>query len=394
MSLYVKTGNKVLSILTGHGHFAYFVGGFVRDFLLGLPVNDIDITTDASPKLVKSYFKKTRDTGIKYGTITVFEDDFAFEVTTFRSEGVYSNHRHPKQITFSKTIEEDLKRRDFTINALAMDQEKQIIDLFDGKRDLKLKLIRAIGNPDTRFYEDALRMLRAFRFISKLDFDIEEKTFQSIEKNYSLLSKISNERILQEFRKIIEYPFALKALQWMNKSLVKENFPDLLQGINFLSKQTKIDLNILEFFALCFYLNGMEISDKWRFSNKDKAIINRMIELVEVTKNDSFNELIVYSNGLDLCLMANKVNASLNPQNNQEAFILSLYNKMPIHQTCDLAFKGQDILELTSLKDARIIGDIIDELTYKVITLEIPNDYDTLKELALHFIQMQKDRTE
>lgn len=387
LNSYIKTGKKVLSILKEHGHNAYFVGGFVRDFLLDIKIHDIDITTSATPSEVESCFPKTKATGIKYGSVTVYMNQHSYEVTTFRSDLDYIDHRHPSSVSFSNKIEDDLIRRDFTMNALAMDEDGLITDLFDGKNDIINKKIKAIGNPDQRFFEDALRILRAFRFVSKLGFDIEKLTFQSIVKNHNWLNKISNERVIQELKKIIEYPYALKALKELNKAGVTDTLIELKEGIKFISKQIDFSLSILEFFALCFYLHEEEISDLWRFSNKEKSIINRIIELVTVTQNDSFNELILYSNGLDLCLFADHVNVVLNKDNQQTKRLLEMYQKMPIHKTCDLAFKGQDILELTTLKNAKIIGNIIDDLTYQVITLQIRNDYHELKEYTLaHYI--------
>ena len=178
----------VLDIFEKNGFEAYFVGGSVRDALLHKPINDIDIATSAFPEEVKSIFKKTIDVGIQHGTVVVLFQNEPYEVTTFRTESGYQDYRRPDQVTFVRSLEEDLKRRDFTINAFAMDQKGIIKDFFQGLQDLEKKIIRAVGDPYERFHEDALRIMRAIRFQSQLNFDIEEQTFQAVVESASLLS--------------------------------------------------------------------------------------------------------------------------------------------------------------------------------------------------------------
>lgn len=387
MSLYYEKGQIIIKELLDNNYQAFFVGGFVRDYLIGIKANDIDITTDALPEDILKLFPKSKPTGKKYGTVSVFKGKHTFEITTFRSEKNYVNHRKPEVVEFSKELSEDLKRRDFTINALAMDYFGKIIDLFDGKTDLKNKVIKAIGKPDQRFDEDALRILRAFKFVAKLGFDIEENTFKSMKKNILLLKEISNERILQEMKKICAYPYSEKALKLLASSDIEKSFPEMRKALNILKSKPKFSINYLEFFSLCFYLEQIEIPEYWRFSNKEKAIINKVIELIEVTKNDSFNEMIVYRLGKDIPLMANECNKLLNEDNNQADLILDIYHKLPIHKTCDLAFKGQDILELTTVTNAEIIGDIIDDITYQVITNQLKNNYKDIKEFTMELME-------
>lgn len=382
-----EKGKRIVQKLLDSKHQAFFVGGFVRDRLLGIDVSDIDITTDALPEEVMEIFDTTKATGLKYGTVTVFEGDKGYEVTTFRTDGTYENHRKPSSVRFSSTLNEDLKRRDFTINALAMDIDSRIIDLFSGQEDLAHHLIRAIGDPDQRFNEDALRILRAFRFVSKLSFDIEEKTFDSLRKNMPLLAKIANERTVQEFKKIFSYPAYTKAIRLMDQAQIGAAFPELEKGIHHLSTRSHYTLGALGFFAFCFYMNHQEIPETWRFSNKEKAIMEKVMELVNVMENDVYNEMIIYRLGKDIPLLANRVSMLLDPSNDQSQRIRDIYKALPIKHTCDLAFKGDDILRLTELKNAEIIGDIIDELTLQVITRQLPNDYEALKSYTMHILE-------
>ncbi|MBI9009456.1 MAG: CCA tRNA nucleotidyltransferase [Tenericutes bacterium] len=387
MDLSFEKGRIILKELLDLNYQAFFVGGFVRDHLLNMKANDIDITTNALPKEVQKIFPKTKATGIRYGTISVFKGKDSFEVTTFRSDKNYVNHRKPESVVFSKDILEDLKRRDFTINAFAMDYDGEILDLFEGKTDLKNKLIRAIGEADLRFNEDALRMLRAFRFVAKLDFDIEEKTFLSIQRNIELLKEISNERILMELKKICAYPYSQKALKLLEEGNMQKAFPEFSKALKLLKNTEEFNLNYIEFLALSFYLEEIDIPSYWRFSNKETAIINKVIELVTVTEKDKFNEMIIYRLGKDIPLMANSVNKVINPKNDQEDLILKIYEELPIYKTCDLAFKGQDILELTSERNAEIIGDIIDDITYQVITKQLANNYEDIKNFTMKLME-------
>lgn len=193
----------ILKELNKYNFEAYIVGGCVRDSLLKREINDWDITTNAKPNDIISIFNKTIPTGIKHGTVTTIINNKAFEVTTYRIDGEYIDGRHPKSVLFINNLKEDLKRRDFTINALAYNEEKGLVDYFNGVYDLKLMTIRTVGDPYKRFNEDALRMMRCIRFASQLNFKIENETLEAIKKLSSNLKKVSVERIRNEFNKIL-----------------------------------------------------------------------------------------------------------------------------------------------------------------------------------------------
>lgn len=200
-----KNVDTAINLLQSAGFEAYAVGGCVRDSLLGKTPNDWDITTSAKPENMKSVFADFHciNTGIKHGTVTVVIDGEPLEITTFRLDGEYEDNRHPKSVTFTSNLGADLGRRDFTVNAMAYSKKTGTVDLFGGQNDLKNKIIRCVGDPDRRFNEDALRILRALRFASALDFEIEEKTAQSLLKNCALLENISEERIAKELLKLV-----------------------------------------------------------------------------------------------------------------------------------------------------------------------------------------------
>mgnify|MGYP001145155558 CR=1 FL=1 len=217
---------KIFEIFKKNGFEIYLVGGAVRDFLLGKTPENFDFATNATPKQIQSLFPQSFYHNT-YGTVSVPLEKKIIEITPFRKESNYTDFRHPQKIEWAKTIEEDLARRDFTINAIAYDGEK-IIDPFHGQKDLKDKIIRCVGNPHKRFNEDALRLIRAIRFASQLGFLIEEKTKEAIEKNNQLITKISWERIRDEFLKILKSDHPAEGILFLkNTGLLKYILPEL-----------------------------------------------------------------------------------------------------------------------------------------------------------------------
>ena len=197
---------RILRVLEDHGYEAFVVGGCVRDSLLGRNPNDWDITTSALPLQVKALFRRTIDTGLKHGTVTVLMDGEPFEITTYRVDGEYLDGRHPSEVTFTASLQEDLQRRDFTINAMAYSEKKGLQDLFGGLPDFEKGLIRAVGDPAKRFGEDALRIMRAVRFAAQLGYEVEADTVQAMKELAPTLSKISAERIAAELEKLLVSP--------------------------------------------------------------------------------------------------------------------------------------------------------------------------------------------
>ena len=217
------------SIFHAHGFSLYLVGGAVRDYLLSKPSHDFDFTTDARPEEIKNMFRHTIDTGIKHGTVTVLFKGGSYEITTFRTESDYTDSRHPDSVTFVRSLSEDLKRRDFTINAFACDlQSGEIIDEHGGFQDLDNCVIRAIGIPEERFREDALRIMRAARFSAKLGFEIEKDTKNAMCQLSSSITKVSEERIREELFRLIDSPFPRRGLKAMEETgLMEHIIPEL-----------------------------------------------------------------------------------------------------------------------------------------------------------------------
>ena len=236
MRMKVPQNVKDLATVFSRGGFTlYLVGGAVRDYLLGRENHDYDFATDARPEEVKSLFRRTIDTGIKHGTVTVLFRSGHYEVTTFRTEGAYKDSRHPDEVRFVRSLEEDLKRRDFTVNALAAAlPDGEILDLTEGRKDLRRKIIRAIGEPGERFGEDALRMMRAARFASQLGFDVDKDTQKAMAELSKNIRKVSAERIEEELFKLIDGKDPVKGLELMRVTgLLDEVLPELSAAIGF-----------------------------------------------------------------------------------------------------------------------------------------------------------------
>ena len=238
----------IMDTLWDNGYDSYIVGGCVRDSILNRNPNDWDITTEAEPEEIIKIFDKVILTGVKHGTVTVIINKNQYEITTYRYDGEYEDGRHPQQVKFVKDLKEDLARRDFTINAIAYNERNGIVDYFEGIQDLNKKIIRTVGEPEKRFSEDALRMIRAVRFSSQLNFNIESRTFNSIKKLAANITKVSKERIRDEFNKIIVTD--LKRLEELiNTDLFEYIIPDMKKVYNYdlnLYKHTVLSMKMIE----------------------------------------------------------------------------------------------------------------------------------------------------
>lgn len=273
----------IIDTLMAHGFEAYAVGGCVRDMILGKEPEDWDITTSAKPHEVKKVFRRTVDTGIQHGTVTVLLDKDHYEVTTYRVDGIYEDNRHPKEVSFTSSLEEDLKRRDFTINAMAYNSKRGIVDMFGGMDDLKNRLIRCVGNPSERFDEDALRILRAVRFSAQLDFQIEENTKSAIRVKAELLKNISAERIRMELTKLLvsDNPDRLRLLYELGIS--KVIFPEIDRMMETEQKNIHHAYTVGEHTIRAVCAVAGKISEK-RYSMQERSILRWTMLLHDIEK--------------------------------------------------------------------------------------------------------------
>ena len=396
-----KNVENIIGSLEEHGFEGFAVGGCVRDSLLKKTPKDWDITTDALPVDMKKIFKKTFDTGIAHGTVTVLMDGVGYELTTYRIDGNYSDGRHPDSVSFSKNLSEDLCRRDFTINAMAYSNKKGIVDLFDGRKDLQNGIIRAVGDAKKRFDEDALRMLRAVRFAAQLGFKIDDDTFEAIKEKAKLLSKVSKERIFVELNKSLNGDFAQNIKMVYTSGLYR-----------YIGKEfAKLDENIYNFYPRKFpnkkhmywavFLENIENAEavkKILFELKsDNATRNNTYLLVKELKNPlpSSDEDIRWSLhriGADLfcdyieILKSDKKNVDILDKidtiENRYSLILKENHAYEISM---LDITGKDLMDIGISKGPKI-GEVLEFLLKKVIENPLNNEKSSLLRLAKEFI--------
>ena len=396
-----KNVENIIGSLEEHGFEGFAVGGCVRDSLLKKTPKDWDITTDALPVDMKKIFKKTFDTGIAHGTVTVLMDGVGYELTTYRIDGNYSDGRHPDSVSFSKSLSEDLCRRDFTINAMAYSHNKGIVDLFGGRKDLQNGIIRAVGDAKKRFDEDALRMLRAVRFAAQLGFKIDDDTFEAIRERAKLLSKVSKERIFVELNKSLCGDFAQNIKMVYTSGLYR-----------YIGKEfAKLGENIYDFYPRKFHnkkhmywaaflenIENVEAVKKILFELKsDNATRNNAYLLVKELKNPlpSSDEDIRWSLhriGADLfcdyieILKSDKKNVDILDKidtiENRYSLILKENHAYEISM---LDITGKDLMDIGISKGPKI-GEVLEFLLKKVIENPMNNEKSSLLRLAKEFI--------
>ncbi len=385
-------------IFNKHSYSLYLVGGAVRDYILKKENSDYDLTTSATPDEVKAMFKRTIDTGIKHGTVTVIFSGEHYEITTFRTESDYSDSRHPDSVTFVRSLEEDLKRRDFTINALACDiLTGDIIDLHGGTDDLEKGIIRAIGIPEDRFNEDALRMFRACRFAAKLDFTIEENTLEAIKSLHSNIRKVSVERIKDEMDKLLLSPYPVRGLEYLeNTGLMEEIIPEITLTNSLreaIRRAKENNLPLTSLYAILF--SGMSAQDT------EKALINLKAsnrEKKEITLLSSGLGNIPYDNEpiqirrfikkygkeniLPLFALRRAYGYTENEDLCYEEKVKEELDKNPALEIKDLAVTGKDLEAI--VKPGPEMGRMLNYLLDEVIKNPRLNNRDDLLALASH----------
>lgn len=378
----------IIDKIDENNYEAFIVGGCVRDSVIGIQPHDYDITTSATPQKIMEIFKEFKciETGIEHGTISVVIDNEIYEITTYRIEGEYKDYRRPDKVKFTCNLQDDLKRRDFTINAMAYNEKTKLVDIFGGKSDIDKKIIKTVGNPNERFNEDGLRMIRAIRFSSKLDFDIEEDTLKAIYDNAHIIENISKERITDEFSKIILsdrpenliYLFKTKIFNHLN---ISEEFDDkkidnLFKKIIVLKKIEKDlikRLTIIDYIIEELNINCKNICNELIYSKKIVKIENILLECmseIDVEKLDKINiKKILNKIGIDLFKTYLDINKII--YDNEKYFnkIIDILHEIEENNECytikNLNINGNDIISL-GYKNEKI-GEILNYLLEEVI---------------------------
>ncbi|WCG34528.1 CCA tRNA nucleotidyltransferase [Companilactobacillus farciminis] len=382
----------VLEKIEQAGFEAYFVGGSVRDHILGLAIHDVDIATSAYPEEIKEIFKRTVDTGIQHGTVTVLMGDDSYEITTFRTESGYQDYRRPDKVTFVRSLADDLKRRDFTINALAVDKNGQVIDKFDGLKDLDKKIIRAVGHAEERFHEDALRMMRAVRFQAQLNFKIEEKTAQAIADNAPLLAKIAIERIREEFVKMMlsqNWQTGLADFIKLGLSEYCPGFKDQkLELAELLDvKDAKFSDEEAAFSAIGYVLslNHQEFNKflrDWKVSNKTREISLNTLNLLHLFESQDFDLWNIYKLGTDNLERTIELSKMFQIEFDYTD-LKQKVDQISIKSSHDLQLTGKNVCEILDVKPGPIIGKSMSQMERAVVEGNVSNNFDDLRHYLL-----------
>ena len=380
---YLEAGIKVLEQIIDSGFEAFFVGGFVRDYILGVDSNDIDIATNALPNQIANIFKVV-NTGIKYNCVTINYEGYTFETTTYRIEGAYTNNRHPSYVV-GESLSDDLKRRDFTINAMAMDKNMKVIDLFDGLNDLKKGIIRTVYEPQRRFTEDALRMLRAAYFASKLGFEIDNETLLGMKSCSYLVQNLSYDRICWELEKLINSNYPKIGINYLIETNIAPYLSNFKKGIYLFNEKNLEKISWIEFLAICYFDDVTELSNIHLKSNIS-SLVTLAINVAKENKKNEFSRHTLFEYGLNTVLVANKVNVLLFGSKNRETYINHEYSKLPIHSMSELAVTGIDIIDNITIKENRMISQILKEVKLLVLNDKLDNSKESiLKYIKKHF---------
>jgi tRNA nucleotidyltransferase (CCA-adding enzyme) len=379
-----EQARPVLKKLEDAGYQAYFVGGAVRDLLLNRPTNDIDIATSALPEEVKSVFQKTIDVGIEHGTVVAMYQGVPYEITTFRSESDYKDYRRPESVTFITSLREDLQRRDFTINAIAMDSSGAIHDPFRGQEDLNRSLIRTVGAAGERFKEDALRMMRAVRFIAQLNFEVHIDTFVSMKQNGETLKFIAVERVTAEFEKLLSGKHKEASFKVMDRAGLHRHLPGMNNEEAVLRVQNLSynHLTNIQMWLLLMHLSkdGITFLENWRLPSKKLKYITRAHSFLLSRKKEDWNKYSLYLAGYETAIDVEMVFAVINCCQAKADELLETFNELPIKNRGQLDLTGNDLMEWSGKTGGPWIKEALGKTEKAVIKGEIPNEKNAIRE--------------
>ena len=357
----LETALKVLNIIEDNSYEAYIVGGFVRDYVMGIKSNDVDITTNARPKDLIKIFPNANIDNEMYGSVTVYLNNIRFEITTYRDDGNYLDNRHPDTINYVNDLKTDLKRRDFTINTICMDKAGNIVDLLGCRSDIDNKIIKTVINPLESFKIDSLRILRAIRFATTLDFELDKEVKEAIIQSKYLLKDLSINRKKEELDKIFSSPNIEKGIM-----LIKElGLIDVL----FLENINKI--------KPCSQVIGiwtmLEVDEIYPFTRNE---LNLMKDIRNAIKNNPLAYTTLYYYDLYPCTVAGEIIGIPKKE------IMDNYEAMPIHKRSDIVVDSYDLIDYLNIEDGPIISKLWKELELNILNLEVSNTKEDLLNLA------------
>ena len=350
---------SVLTKITDQGYKAYVVGGYVRDYILGIESYDIDIATNALPTELNELFDNVDNN--MYGGLSFSKGDYNFDITTFRSEVTYEDRR-PTEFNYIDTVEEDVVRRDFTINSLYMDSDGNIIDIYNGQDDINNRIIRCIGNIKDKMVEDPLRILRALRFKIVLDFELEENLLTFIKQNKDLINSLSYSRIKEELDYIIKSSNRVKGLNYLKELKLEDvleiNIPDEVDDSEA---------------PLCIWAQ-LDFSPEYPFTKSELSTIN---DIKSIVSYGIIDNIILYKYGLYVSQLAGDI------LNISDSFISEIYKELPIYSSKDIDISGDEIIELLHIEPSGIIKDIYRDLETVILNNKLNNNKEEIKKYIL-----------
>lgn len=346
---------EVLNKIFDYGYEAYIVGGFVRDKLLGIESNDVDITTNATPMELKNIFPDIDINKDNYGSVSLFYKNNRFEVTTYREDLDYIDNRHPSEIKYVNDLKTDLLRRDFTINTICIDKEGKIIDLLNGKKDLENHIVRSILDSNKSFRDDSLRILRAIRFAVLLNCHLSKDVVDAINSNKHLLKNLSYERRRRELDKIFG-------------SMEAENGIKLIESFE-LENYLELDFSRVNDYSDIVGIWAMINNLNYCINNSEKSLIKKVNQAYKL---DNLDKLVLYKYGLYVNILAG-INKGI-----KKTDIVSRYEELPIKEKSEINISAKDICKLLDIKPGKIIGEIFNDLETKIINKELVNDKDEI----------------
>ncbi|MBC1520543.1 CCA tRNA nucleotidyltransferase [Listeria aquatica] len=388
MDLIFEKALPVLETLEQAGYEAYFVGGAVRDYLLKRDVNDVDIATSAFPSEVKQLFRKTYDTGIQHGTVTVRQEGELYEVTTFRTEGKYVDFRRPSEVHFVRSLEEDLLRRDFTMNAIAMDKTGKLHDPFLGETAIWRREIKAVGEAKHRFREDALRIMRAVRFLSQLEFTLEEKTRQALNEEVDLLAHTAVERIRVEWVKLVQGKGRIKAFELITEIGMERYLPGLLgqkEALKRLARFRFSEIPSEDLVWLSLVLARQPDSVRaflraWKLSNQQIKRTEQAYTWIQTGK--PWTKYSLYQAGAEGIRLVEAGKALIGEANDVESILVS-YEALPIHASSEIVIDGRFLMAFYEKAGGPWLRELLTEIEEKIVLGELPNEEEAIRRWLL-----------
>ncbi len=375
---------SVIEQLENAGFEAVIVGGAVRDAILGRPAHDVDVATNAMPDEVKSVFNHTVDIGIQHGTVLVIVPAGSVEVTTYRTDGEYTDHRRPEEVQFVRSLKDDLQRRDFTMNAIAMRRDGSFVDFYGGRKDIEAGVIRAVGDAQKRFSEDALRMLRAVRFSAQLGFLIESETLRAMQDKANTISWIAKERIKAELDKLWVGKDVFNGIRKLEESSLVNHLSGTFQADDWCNFNTQDKLLGWAYFSMLQGDHWREVLGDYRLSNKEMAFVKGVLTALKALKNGWTNMDYFSHTQQELeaaCYFAElrQLDVQIPQQSIQE-----IQTNLPIRHKQELIVKGTDLLKWSGIKGGPWVKEVLQAMLEAVVKGELQNDRQHIKNWIEH----------